>query len=358
LASAQPYKKWLRDGAFKIQSTMDKDSIEVEGPLTPDQLKIYMKMFQVSFDARDQVIRPLAEGGQEAVGSMGDDIPMAVLSRKHRNLFDYFRQEFAQVTNPPIDPLREAIAMSLSTQLGPELNVFEEISEHAVYIDLSSPVLSPKKYFALKNNSHQSFKVRKFPLAFDPAREDLRAAIVRVCGEVEKAVRDDDIVVCILSDFDLAPGLLPIHIGLAVGAVHSHLIKTGLRCDANIIASTGYARDAHQIATLIGCGASAVYPYLSYLMLFNMVASGEILTSVDTAFKNYRKAINKGLMKILSKMGISTIASYRGALLFEVVGLADEVVSLCFPGIKSRIQGADFSDLQLEQQALEKEAWK
>src|SRR5690606_25441473 len=157
---------------------------------------------------------------------------------------------------------------------------------------------------------------------------------------------------------DLAPGLLPIHIGLAVGAVHSHLIKTGLRCDANIIASTGYARDAHQIATLIGCGASAVYPYLSYLMLFNMVASGEILTSVDTAFKNYRKAINKGLMKILSKMGISTIASYRGALLFEVVGLADEVVSLCFPGIKSRIQGADFSDLQLEQQALEKEAWK
>ena len=358
LARAQPYKQWLRQGAHKIQSTMESDSLEAEGVFDQETLRRYMKMYQVSYEEKDQVLRPMAEGGQEAVGSMGDDTPMAVLSERHRNLFDYFRQEFAQVTNPPIDPLREAIAMSLSTQLGPELNVFEEISEHAVYIDLSSPVLSPKKYFALKNNSHQSFKVRKFPLAFDPAREDLRAAIVRVCGEVEKAVRDDDIVVCILSDFDLAPGLLPIHIGLAVGAVHSHLIKTGLRCDANIIASTGYARDAHQIATLIGCGASAVYPYLSYLMLFNMVASGEILTSVDTAFKNYRKAINKGLMKILSKMGISTIASYRGALLFEVVGLADEVVSLCFPGIKSRIQGADFSDLQLEQQALEKEAWK
>jgi glutamate synthase (NADPH/NADH) large chain len=358
LAAAKPYKKWLRQGAFKIQATLESDSLEAEGIFDPEKLKIYMKMYQVSFEEKDQVISPMAEGGQEATGSMGDDTPMAVLSSKHRNLFDYFRQEFAQVTNPPIDPLREAIAMSLSTQLGPELNVFEEVPDHAVYVDLSSPVLSPKKYFALKNNSHNSFRVRKFPLAFDPDKEDLKSAIQRVCVEVERAVRDDNIVVCILSDFDIAPGLIPIHIALAVGAVHSHLIKTGLRCDANIIASTGYARDAHQIATLIGCGASAVYPYLSYLMLFNMVNSGEILVTVDLALKNYRKSINKGLMKILSKMGISTIASYRGAMLYEVVGLADEVVALCFPGIKSRIQGADFSDIQHEQQILEKDAWK
>lgn len=358
LAKAQPYKKWLRQGAYKIQATMESDGLESEGVFEPERLKSYMKMYQVSLEERDQVLRPMAEGGQEAVGSMGDDTPMAVLSRKNRNLFDYFRQEFAQVTNPPIDPLREAIAMSLGTQLGPELNVFEESGEQAVYIDLSSPLLSPRKYFALKNNSYPNFKTRKFPLAFDPTQEDLQSAIKRICQEVETAVRNDNIVVCILSDFDIAPGLIPIHIVLAVGAVHNHLIKVGLRCDANIIASTGYARDAHQIATLIGCGASAVYPYLSFLMLFNMVSSGELLVTLSIALKNYRKSINKGLMKILSKMGISTIASYRGAMLYEVVGLADEVVELCLPGLKSRIQGADFSDIQREQEALAFEAWK
>lgn len=358
LAESQPYKQWLRAGATKIQSTMDSDSLESEGVFDKDILAVYMKMFQVSLEEKDQVVRPMAEGGQEATGSMGDDIPMAVLSRKHRNLFDYFRQEFAQVTNPPIDPLREAIAMSLSTQLGPELNVFEEISDHAVYIDLTSPVLSPRKYFALKNNSLDSFKVRKFPLSLDPEKEDLKAAIIRICGEVESAVREQGIVVCILSDFDLEKGEIPIHMALAVGAVHNHLIKTGLRCDANIIASTGYARDAHQIAALIGCGASAVYPYLSYQMLFTMVASGEILGTVDSAFKNYRKSINKGLMKILSKMGISTIASYRGAMLYEIVGLASDVVSLCFPGIKSRIEGADFTDIQNEQTQIAAVSWK
>src|SRR5690554_714235 len=216
LAASQPYKKWLRDGAFKIQSTMETDSIEVEGTLSPDQLKIYMKMFQVSFEERDQAIRPLAEGGQEAVGSMGDDLPMAVLSRRHRNLFDYFRQEFAQVTNPPIDPLREAIAMSLSTQLGPELNLFEETPQHAVYIDLTSPVLSPHKYFALKNNDHPAFVARKFSLIYDPQTTDLKTAIEQVCDEVEQAVRNDGMVLCILSDYDLEPGLIPIPMVLAV----------------------------------------------------------------------------------------------------------------------------------------------
>jgi len=358
LAKAQPYKQWLRAGAFKIESTMASDSLESEGVFDDEKIKCYMKMYQVSLEEKEQVLCPMAEGGQEATGSMGDDTPMAVLSKKQRNLFDYFRQEFAQVTNPPIDPLREAIAMSLTTQLGPELNVFEEISAHAVYIDLTSPVLSPRKYFALKHNSHEGFKVRKFPLAYDPAAEDLKTAIHRLCQEVETAVSKDEVVVCILSDFDIEPGLIPIHIALAVGAVHNHLTKTGLRCDANLIASTGYARDAHQIATLIGCGASAVYPYLSYLMLYNLVSSGEVLTTVSEAFKNYRKAINKGLMKILSKMGISTIASYRGAMLYELVGLSDEVVSLCFPGIKSRIQGADFSDIQQDQEILGRESWK
>ncbi len=358
LAKAQPYKKWLRQGAVRISSTLELESIEVEGTLTRDQIRRYMKMYQVSFEERDQVLRPLAEGGQEAVGSMGDDTPMAVLSQKNRNLFDYFRQQFAQVTNPPIDPLREAIAMSLSTQLGPEENVFDETPEHAVNIDLTSPVLSPRKYFALKGNRSARFALRKFQLFYDPDQKDLRTAIVDICHEVERAIRDDGIVLCVLSDHDIVEGLLPIHILLAVGAVHNHLIRTGQRCDANIIASTGYARDPHQIATLIGCGASVIYPYLSYQVLCDLIDSNELLLDVTTAFKNYRKGINKGLMKILSKMGISTISSYRGAMLYEAVGLADDVIDLCFPGLTSRIQGAGFADLEVDQKELAAEAWR
>ena len=357
LAARHPYKKWLKEGRYAIQSSFDRDSIEIEGNLSRDQIKCYMKMFQVSFEERDQVLRPLAEGGQEATGSMGDDIPMAVLSKKQRNLFDYFRQQFAQVTNPPIDPLREAIVMSLGVELGQEESVFAENPYMGARIGLSSPVLSPRKYYALKRNEFKHFPVAKFALNYDATEENLKQAIERVCAEVATAVRDGA-VVCILSDHKISPEKQPIHILLAVGAVHNHLIEQGLRTDANIVASTGYARDSHQIAALIGCGASLVYPYLSFHVLCDLIASGELLVDVDTAFKQYRKGINKGLLKILSKMGISTIASYRGALLFEAIGLSTEVIDLCFPGLVSRLEGATFEDIEVDQTALKKLAWK
>ena len=165
-------------------------------------------------------------------------------------------------------------------------------------------------------------------------------------------------VICILSDHDINEGTQPIHSLLAVGAVHNHLIEKGLRCDTNIVASTGYARDSHQVATLIGCGASLVYPYLSYHVLCDLIGSGELLVDVDTAFKQYRKGINKGLLKILSKMGISTVASYRGALLFEAIGLHSDIIDLCFPGLTSRLQGATFADFEQDQAELAKTAWK
>ena len=161
--------------------------------------------------------------------------------------------------------------------------------------------------------------------------------------------------ICILSDSDIAEGKQPIHSLLATGAVHHHLITKGLRCDANLLISTAYARDPHQIATLIGYGASAVYPYLSYHLLINLIQTGELLCDVDTAFKNYRKGINKGLLKILSKMGISTISSYRGAQLYEIVGLSEEVVDFCFTDTTSRIKGADFNDIESDQRLLAKE---
>jgi glutamate synthase (NADPH/NADH) large chain len=357
LAARHPYKQWLREGRYAVESSFDMDSIELEGTLSREQIKTYMKMFQVSFEERDQVLRPLAEGGQEAVASMGDDTPMAVLSAKHRNPFDYFRQQFAQVTNPPIDPLREAVVMSLGVELGREQSMFQENSFVGQRIGLSSPVLSPRKYYALKRNEFDDFPVKKFALNYDIKEESLKEAIQRICKEVADAVRQGT-VICILSDHNIAEGKQPIHSLLACGAVHNYLIEQGLRCDANIVVSTGYARDSHQIATLIGCGASLVYPYLSYHVLCDLIGSGELLVDVDTAFKQYRKGINKGLLKILSKMGISTVASYRGALLFEAIGLNSEIIELCFPGLTSRLEGATFADLEQDQTELAAIAWK
>src|SRR5690606_13474626 len=324
LKSSKPYKQWLKERALRIESTLSVDT--KENGISGLELKAYMKMYQVSFEEREQLLRPLAEGGQEAVGSMGDDTPMAVLSRQQRSLYDYFRQQFAQVTNPPIDPLREAIVMSLETCLGRELSVYEETPEHADRVILSSPVLSPVKFRALLDLNRPGYEVARFSLHYDPAKTNLQEALERLCDDVEAAVRSGKVLM-VLSDNQLTQGYLPIHALLAVGAVHRHLTYTGLRCDANILVETGTARDPHLIAALIGYGATAVYPYLSYHLLNDLIETGELLTDVDYAYKNYRKGIEKGLLKILSKMGISTVASYRGAQLFEAIGLSDEVVN-------------------------------
>src|SRR5690554_3823136 len=354
LKSPHPYKQWMKERALRIESTLDAD--DRENVMWPAQLNTYMKMFQVSFEERDQLLRPLAEGGQEAVGSMGDDIPMAVLSRQQRSIFDYFRQQFAQVTNPPIDPLREAIVMSLETCLGRELSVYEETAAHADRIILSSPVLSPAKFRALMSLERPGYERAHFSLQYNPTEKNLQQAITLLCEQVAEAVRAGSVII-VLNDNGLQKGLLPIPALLAVGAVNQHLTHAGLRCDSNIIIKTGAARDPHQVATLIGYGATAVYPYLSYHVLNHLMETDELLTDVDEAYKSYRKGINKGLMKILSKMGISTIASYRGAQLFEAIGLSEEVINTCFESTPSRISGARFEDLEADQKILAQSAW-
>ena len=353
LKSRHPYKRWLRQHATRIQATLTDD--QGAASYDADQLKQYMKMFQVTFEERDQVLRPLGEQGQEAVGSMGDDTPMAVLSQRVRSPYDFFRQQFAQVTNPPIDPLREAIVMSLEICLGAERNIFQESPEHASRVILSSPVISPAKWRSLMNLEREGFDRQLIDLNYEQGI-GLEAAIRNIADQAEEAVRAGKTQL-VLSDRYIAPGKLPVHASLAVGAVHHRLTEQGLRCDSNILVETATARDPHHFAVLLGFGASAVYPYLAYEVLADLIRTGEVLGDLDEVFKYYRKGISKGLLKILSKMGISTIASYRGAQLFEAIGLAEEVVGLSFKGVSSRIKGARFVDLESDQKLLAAEAW-
>ena len=350
----QPYAKWVRNNTSYLESRFSEDTAELR-PMPEEECERYMKMFQVTFEETDQVFRPLAEKGAEGTGSMGDDTPIAVLSRHVRPLYDYFRQQFAQVTNPPIDSLRETIVMSLETRLGKELNIFEETPEHADRVVLHSPVLSPRKFFTLQNIERPGFAGAHISLLYDE-NTGLEQAIRKVTEEAERHVREGKVLLC-LSERLPEKGQLVINALLATAAVHHALSVKGMRCDTNIIVETASARDAHQIACLIGYGATAVYPYLSYDVIDSMISKNILRMGSLEAHKNYRKGINKGLLKILSKMGISTITSYRGAQLFEIVGLAEEVVDLCFPGAPSRISGANFSHLQHDMSLLARDAW-
>ncbi|MFV8783925.1 glutamate synthase large subunit [Microbulbifer sp. SA54] len=356
LKKAHPYKQWLKNKARRIRSTLV--TAPVDNNFSFEQFKVYQKLFSSSLEERDQVVRPLAESGQEAVGSMGDDTPMAVLSQGNRCLYDFFRQQFAQVTNPPIDPLRETIVMSLETCLGREKSVFEETPEHGDRVILSSPVLSHMKYTALLDLGREEFKARVFDLNYDPAQQDLKSAIEKLCSDVADSVRKEGTVIVVLSDRGISENKLPIDALLATGAVHHHLVYAGLRCDSNIVVDTATARDSHQLACLLGVGATAVHPYFSYSIINHLIETGELLLDAATAQKNYRNGIIKGLLKILSKMGISTIASYRGALLFELVGLSQDVIDLCFPEAPARVLGAGFKELEDDMRARAQLAWK
>ena len=356
LQSRHPYKQWLRDNAKRIKGSLLP--IAEESAVSSDQLNRYMKQFLVTFEERDQVLRPMAESGQEPTGSMGDDTPMAVLSSKNRSLYDFFRQQFAQVTNPPIDPLREAVVMSLETCFGSESNIFEEMPAHAKRVITTTPVLSTSKFHALLDpNIEPSLPSEVFSLHFDPTTTDLKSVIIDLCDRAEAAVRKG-IKLVVLSDRGIEKDKLPVPALMATGAIHHRLINTGLRCSTNILVETATARDPHHFACLIGFGATAVHPYLSYRLMRSLIDSGELVMETWEAYKNYRKAINKGLQKILSKMGISAVSSYRGSQLFEAVGVSEDVVELCFKGTPSRIKGATFEHFQSDIAALAKDAWK
>ena len=354
LKANQPYTRWLQQKQTKISTRLLRHS-NISAKLNPFELKVHKKLFGMSFEEQEQVVRVLCEMGQEAVGSMGDDTPLAVMSSQNRSLYDYFRQQFAQVTNPPIDPLRENIVMSLETSLGKSFGLFDESSEHAKRMIIGSPVLSGQKFYSIMVQEDPAFKVHYLGLNYLP-EEGLENAIVRVCDEAVEATRSGYQVLT-LSDRGVAKKFLPLNALLATGAIHHRLIQEGIRCDVNLIIETATARDPHHFAVLLGCGATAIYPYLAYATVRSFFEMDRTGAETLSALRNYRNGIKKGLLKIMSKMGIATMKSYRGAQLFEAVGLHSEVVDLCFNGMVSRIQGTNFEDIQSDQQQLANDAW-
>ena len=353
LKDRAPYKRWLKQGVRYLDSELVDHHTAAE-PMDRDTLQSYQKMFNLSREELREIVSVLAMAELEAVGSMGDDTPMPVLSKKIRSPFDYFRQQFAQVTNPPIDSLRERIVMSLQTNIGQESGLFDLGPQHAEQVMINSPVLSQRKLRQLLGPDMFADR-HAFVDLNAPESDSLPVSLDRICAEVEQAVADGKLLI-VLSDRYLKRGLTPVHALLATGAVHHHLVASGIRCAANIVVETAVARDPHHIACLIGYGATAVYPYLVYQSLHDLATRGNVDRQQELG-RSYRRGVRKGLFKIMSKMGISSISSYRGAQLFEIVGLDDAIVERCFRGTVSRVQGTRFDDLHADQCALAKSAW-
>ena len=348
LKNGATYRKWLKDNAIYIESSLDK----YEGPglkkISSEDFKICSKLFLLYKEERTSVIKPLAIDSQEGTGSMGDDTALAVMSKMHRQIYDYFRQQFAQVTNPPIDSLRESSVMSLETCFGPELNVFEESSEHAKRLVTASPVLSYKKLQSILINPY--FKCDEIKLAYKKD-DSLSSALKILQKKAVNSIKKGNTIIH-LDESLPDKNSIPINALLAVGSVHQKLVELGLRSKANIIVTSSSARDTHQIACLIGFGATAVYPTLAYQTILDLTDRNELIGSPHENCARYRKGVNKGLLKIISKMGISTISSYRGSQLFEIIGLNSDVVDLCFTNTESRIGGKNLEALDKEIKAL------
>ena len=344
-----PYRKWLKQNALYIESRLDS----YEGPglksIDSNSFMTASKLFLLFKEERSSVIKPLAVDSQEGTGSMGDDTALAVMSKMHRQIYDFFRQQFAQVTNPPIDSLREVAVMTLETCFGPELNIYEESPEHAKRLVTTSPVLSHRKLQSILSNPY--FKAQEINLSFEK-NISLKEAIINLQNKVVDVVDSGTAIIHLVEDLPVE-GKLNINALLAVGAVHQKLVKLGKRSDANIIVTSYSARDTHQIACLIGFGATAVYPSLAYQTILDLTNRNELKGDPHENCFRYRKGINKGLLKIISKMGISTISSYRGSQLFEIVGLGEDIVDLCFTNTTSRVKGRNFKDLDKEIRALD-----
>jgi glutamate synthase domain-containing protein 2/glutamate synthase domain-containing protein 1/glutamate synthase domain-containing protein 3 len=367
ISTRKPYREWYAQSAVPFAELDPSDQVT----LSDQPLRTRQRAFGYSQEDLRVLLTPMARDGAEPVGSMGNDLSLAVLSDQAPPLFSYFKQLFAQVTNPPIDPIREEIVMSLATSLGSELNLFEETREHAHKLVLDQPILLNRELETLRHVSHDVFAARTINTTWslEEGEDGMRDALARICREASAAI-DERVNIIILSDRLVSARRVPIPSLLTVAAVHHHLVREGTRLRAGIILESGEPREVHHFATLIGYGAVAINPYLMLETLDELVVEGrigdpdgndtppgnseELNERLERAAQNVVKALGKALLKTISKMGISTIHSYCGAQIFEAVGLAPELIDMHFTGTASRIGGVGLDVLATE--ALERHA--
>ena len=358
MAERKPYRQWLNDNLISLADLPEPTERKPKyGNLLEQQ-----QLFGYTLEDLRIVLLPMAAKGMGAIGSMGVDTPLAVLSDKPQLVYNYFKQLFAQVTNPPLDAIREKMVTSLATTTGNERDLFEETPEHARQLKLLQPVLTNTDLEKIRAINKQGMRSITIPMHFDVNQggDGLRAALESIFAQAEKAI-DDGVTFLILSDRGSDERKTPVPALLATAGIHHHLIRVGKRTQAGIIIETGEAREEHHFATLIGYGGDAVNPYICWSTLRQMLDEGYFkdhsITDHEVVKNNYIKAVGKGLLKVMSKIGISTLHSYRGAQIFEALGLNDEVVDTYFTGTASRIQGAGMNELAQEIQMRHNRAY-
>jgi len=353
LAEAKPYRTWLAGNRIELDELKSgrKVSHSVEN------YDSMLRIFGYSKEDVERLIVPMCTTGAEPINSMGNDTPLAVLSDKPQLLYNYFRQQFAQVTNPPIDPIREELVMSLTEYIGAVgMNILTPSENHCKMVRLNHPILNNAQLDILCNIRYKGFKTVKLPLLFEVAKgcQGLQQALATLCKQAEESV-NEGVNYIVLSDRDVDADHAAIPSLLAVSAVHHHLISVGKRVQTALIVESGEIREVMHAALLLGFGASALNPYMAFAVIDKLVNEKEIQLDYATAEKKYIKSVCKGLFKIMSKMGISTIRSYRGAKIFEAVGLSEELSNAYFGGLSSRIGGIRLDEVARDAIAFHKE---
>lgn len=356
LADAHPYRKWIQDNCIELDEL--KSGRKVTSRV--DDFDCKLRVFGYSREDIDRIMVPMCTGGAEPVGSMGNDTPLAVLSTRPHLLYDYFRQQFAQVTNPPIDPIREALVMSLVEYIGAVGNhILAPNESHCKMVRLQCPILTNTQLDILCNIRYKGFKTVKLPMLFDASQGEtgLREALDRLCKEAAHAVSEGANYL-VLTDRNVDASMAVIPSVLAVSAVHHYLISVKKRVQTALVVETGEMREVMHAALLLGFGASAVNPYMAFAILEDLVAKQAVQLNYETAEKNYVKSLCKGLLKVLSKMGISTIRSYRGAKLFESIGLSEDLVETYFGSISSKVGGIGLAEIARDAAQMHKAGYK
>src|SRR3984885_3009621 len=353
LAREQPYAEWLKQTQFKLE---DLPESEERGPAPlpndTEALLHHQQAFGYTQEDINFFLEPMGRTGDDPVGSMGTDTPLAVLSNKPKLLFNYFKQNFAQVTNPPIDPIREELVMSLVSIVGPRPNLLGHHAGNHYRLEVSQPILTNTdlgKIRDIDNLAGGAFRTQTIDTTW-PASEGaagMQPAIDRICQQATEAVLAD-YTILILSDREVSSDRIPVPSLLATASVHNHLIRQGLRMSAGIVVETGEAREVHHFCVLAGYGAEAINPYLAFETLEQIRVQTKLKKSAAEVKKNYLKAVGKGIMKVMSKMGISTYQSYCGAQIFDAVGLTQAFVDRCFTGTATTIEGVGFDEIAQE----------